>query len=699
MTPEIDILNRKIEREKKARLQAEMILEQKASELYVANERLRQWNESLEKEIKQRTLELRESEEKYRGIIENMELGLLEVDNDDIITKAYNHFCQMVGYNETELIGKKAASIFIDEELQNVIVAHNEKRKEGVANVYEIPLKTKDGTMLWALISGAPIHNLEGEVVGSIGIHYNISDKKKLIEELALAKQISEDARVTEKQFLANMSHEIRTPLNAIIGMAHLLYDTQPTPEQREFLDVLKNSSNFLHSLISDILDISKIEAGQTELVLKEIDIVGLVKTHQKALGLRLEERPIKIEAMIDSQLEGYYSGDELFINQILNNLLSNAEKFTVKGVISITVKQIKRQEDDVVLEFQISDTGMGIDDTQIGFIFQKFKQVNLRDNQKTKGTGLGLAIVKELVELMGGNITVKSQRGVGTTFTFTLPLEKTNSVKIVSPLLNIDIKNLSTTLHEMNILVVEDNLMNRKYLGTLLEKWAIKTSYAFNGREALPIVQSQKFDLILMDIQMPIMNGYETTIAIRNTLSPNQFTPIIALTASAMSSERNRAFEVGMDDFLSKPFTPVQLQEKLTKYHSENIYVKEILTNISSSPNTLDEISLTQMYGDDNEYAADMFLTFIQEVLPEVKTLDSLVNHPETLKMTLHRLKPTFSMVGLSEIGIKVAELEKYINEKTLKKDIEEKLTIISTEMETFIPIIEQRLSFYQSN
>ncbi len=336
---DIAILNRRIERERKARLQAESIMERKASELFEANESLRAWNEKLEQQVRERTLELRESEEKYRGIIENMELGLMEVDNNDVIIRPYERFCQMVGYTAEELIGKIAAEVFVDEELRAIIDDQNKERKHGRSSVYEVPIRCKDGSVIWVLISGAPIHNLKGEIIGSIGIHYDISEKKRLIEDLALAKRIAEESQLAEKQFLANMSHEIRTPLNAIIGMAHLLYDTKPTVEQREFLDVLKNSSNFLHALISDILDMSKIEAGQIELITKEIDLIGIIRTHQKAYELRTEGRPIEVEALIDARLEGNFIGDELLINQVLNNLLSNAEKFTEQGAIGISVK------------------------------------------------------------------------------------------------------------------------------------------------------------------------------------------------------------------------------------------------------------------------------------------------------------------------------------------------------------------------
>jgi signal transduction histidine kinase/FixJ family two-component response regulator len=558
--------------------------------------------------------------------------------------------------------------------------------------VYEVPMRKKNGEILWALISGAPIHNLNGDVVGSIGIHYDVSDKKKLIEDLAKAKKIAEDAQLAEKQFLANMSHEIRTPLNAIIGMAHLLYDTQPTADQREFLDVLKNSSNFLHSLISDILDMSKIEAGHLELVTREIDLVGIIRTQQKAFELKIEGRAIEVEALIDARLEGTFIGDELLINQVLNNLLSNAEKFTEKGVIGISVKQLQKQANDVLLQIQVYDTGMGIAPDQIDIIFNKFKQVNLQDRHKTKGTGLGLSIVKQLVELMGGEISVTSEPSKGTNFTFTLPLKRGEGLTLnrtVPNLKSLQIKDIAN----MKILMVEDNAMNRKYLGTLLERWKIDYDYAINGKEALPLVHEKKYDIILMDIQMPIMDGYETTLAIRNTHNKNQYTPVVALTASAMNNQKSQAFDVGMNDYLSKPFTPSQLLEKLQLFCTDAEANVENKVSESRYLSALDSTYLQEMYGDDYKYATDMFQTFITEIVPEVQTLGVETLDIQLLRKQIHKIKPTFGMVGLISLQSQLADLETACDKNGGLIAIENNLAKFLLDFHNKLPLLEQQL------
>lgn len=506
---------------------------------------------------------MRKSEEKYRGIMNNMELGLLEVDNDQIIIRAYDSFCQMVGYSEEELLSKSAPDLFLCKEFEQILNQNQDERKKGSASSSELKLKKKDGSYLWVIISGAPIFGDEGEIVGSMGIHYDITDRKKLEQELKKAKLIAEDARQSEKQFLANMSHEIRTPLNAIIGMTHLLFDTRPTKQQSEYLDILKSSADFLLILISDLLDMAKIEAGKVEVQNHPFDLVGLLRTTQRLFQIKIEGRPVEVNLMIDGQITGHYVGDDLLLNQILLNLIGNAEKFTEKGSIDITVKQKKQDDEFDWIEFRIEDTGGGIPEDKIEMIFQKFKQINSHGH-KHKGTGLGLAITKQLVEIQKGTILVNSQEGFGSTFTFTLPYKKSET-KVMPTIHEIHIapKNLKGSW----VLVAEDNIMNQKYISSLLNKWEINFVLASDGKIAVEQAQKQLFDIIMMDIQMPTMDGYQASITIRNTTCLNQNTPIIALTASAMLDQKSIAISAGMNDFVTKPFAPNNLLSILQRY------------------------------------------------------------------------------------------------------------------------------------
>ena len=512
---------------------------------------------------------IRKSEEKYRGILNNVEMGLVEVDNDHIIIRAYDRFCKMVGYTEEELVGKNAKILFVPEEFDRVVSIQQIERLKGNSSTYELQLKRKDESLIWSIISGVPILGENGKVVGAMGIHYDINERKLLVEELEQAKQIAENAIQSEKQFLANMSHEIRTPLNAIIGMTHLLFDTSPSKQQQEYLDILKNSADFLLSLVSDLLDMAKIETGKMEVQNNPFDLVALLKNTQRFFQVKIDIRPVEISLMIDEHISGNYIGDNLILSKILSNIIGNAEKFTEKGSIGISVKSVKQWDELHWIEFKIEDTGIVMPDWDMDTVSQKIKQINAYDH---KGMGLGLSITKQLVEILGGNISVKSEEEIGTTFIFTLPYKKLENIDLPAAL---KIQTAPKELNSCHILVAEDNVMNQKYISTLLNKWEINYVIAIDGSKAVEQAQKQLFDLILMDIQMPNIDGYEATYTIRNTKNLNQNTPIVALTASAMPEQKIKAMEVGMNDFVTKPFTPNNLLNIVQSFINSSTTIK----------------------------------------------------------------------------------------------------------------------------
>ncbi len=501
---------------------------------------------------------IRKSEEKYRGILNSVEMGLVEVDNNQTIVRAYDRFCKMVGYSENELVGKNAKFLFLPDEYDKIISGQQLERLKGNSSSYELQLRKKDGSLMWTIISGVPILGDNGQVVGSMGIFYDINERKDLINELEKAQKIAEDARQFEKQFLANMSHEIRTPLNAIIGMTHLLFDTSPTAKQDEYLHILKTSADFLLNLVSDLLDMAKIESGKIEVQNNPFDLIGLLKTTKRLFEIKVENRPIEISLMIDERISENYIGDNIILNQILLNIIGNAEKFTEKGLIEITVKLKKQVDGFDWIEFRVEDTGNGIPTGEMDTVFQKFKQINAYDH---KGMGLGLSIAKQLVDIQGGSISVKSEEGIGSTFIFVLPYKKSVE-KVVS--MDNTILGATQDLKSCRVLVAEDNITNQKYISKLLDKWEIKYVIANDGSKAVEQAQQQAFDIILMDIQMPNMDGNEAAVTIRNTENFNQMTPIIALTASAMPEQKKKAMDSGMNDFLTKPFVPNDLLNTL---------------------------------------------------------------------------------------------------------------------------------------
>jgi PAS domain S-box-containing protein len=624
-------------------------------------------------------LQLQLSEEKYRRIMENMELGFLEVDLNGNIVRAYERFCEMMGYEESDLIGKNAIETFLPKEFEELMKQQEENRAIGKTNSYEIQLRRKNGDLMWVLISGGPIFDEKGETIGSVGIHYDISQQKKILHELAKAKQLAEASEKAEQEFLANMSHEIRTPLNAIIGMSHLLYDTSPSKEQIEYVEIIKNSANFLHTLISDVLDMAKIEARKIEVKPRAFDLVSLLRTIQRTFQLKIQERNVNIITTIDKKIDCQVVADETLLNQILLNLMSNSEKFTEKGEIELKVEVHEINGKSGQLKFSVRDTGIGMDDEKQKLIFQKFKQIHDKNTPKTKGTGLGLAIVKELIELQGGKIWVESKRNLGTTFTFMLPVSCT-STKLVDIFTN-PLPVAKASFDGCRILVVEDNYMNRKFVSTLLSKWNIEQEHAHNGLEAVEMANKQAFDIILMDIQMPIMDGYEACIKIRNSNNPNQKAVIIALTASAMIVEKSKAIASGMNDVLTKPFTPILLEEMIRKFVTQNEDHSPALQT-HQTPKISYEMNLNQekiyeIYGDDNSFKLSVFEAFLEDIDSQVKEFDAAIedkNWQEVGKIA-HKIKPSFAMVGLPETEQLLKEIETTLKQSDLTTQVIEKI------------------------
>ncbi len=626
----------------------------------------------------------RKNEEKYRGILNNMDLGLIELNRDRTIQRAYDRFCTMLGYTEAELIGRPIGELIVsyanDESEPPTSMPHSGEQQ----------MIRRGNDRIWVIVSEVPQLNENSEVIGTIAVHYDITQRKLLEQELGQAQEVAEEARQAEKQFLANMSHEIRTPLNAIIGMAHLLFDTRPSRQQLEYLEILKTSSDFLYSLISDLLDMAKIEAGRIDVHKQPFDLVGLLRTIQRVFQIKLEQRPVNLDMMIDAQIGGNYIGDELLLNQILLNLIGNAEKFTEEGHIDVRVRLRKEEEGVSWIEFSVQDTGIGIAAEKIDLIFQKFRQVNA-NGHKQKGTGLGLAITHQLVDLQGGTIAVDSTEGQGTTFTVTLPFQRSD----VDPIGHSrQIQPVPTNLTDCRLLVAEDNIMNQKYISSLLDKWAISFVIASDGKRAVEMAQQQHFDLILMDIQMPVMDGYEATITIRSTQNVNQQTPIVALTASAMTDQKAKASQAGMNDFVTKPFSPNSLLEAIQR-HTRTKAKAEPADVLPPVATELDQHRLDEIYGSDRSYAADMFDVFLSEVLPEFTHIQDLILEQDwpALGKLAHKLKPTLGMVGLTILEKKLHSIEKQANEAPDQQELQAQWSSVQAELDRSVPIVRQEL------
>ena len=411
------------------------------------------------------------------------------------------------------------------------------------------------------------ISDTDDDMMNVIGfLQEKITKAKELEIELIHAKDVAEKAAMAKSQFLSVMSHEIRTPMNAVIGFTHLLLQQDPKPSQMEFLRLLKFSAENLLVLINDILDFSKIEAGKLEFENVDFNLKDLISNIRLSLLQKANEKNIQLKLMIDQDLPDAVIGDPVRLGQILTNLVTNAIKFTETGKVTISATLSSTDKDNAVIDFEVADTGIGIPNDKQTDIFNSFTQASSDTTRKYGGTGLGLTITRRLLQLLESDIYVESEVDKGSKFYFSLTF-KNSAIKLKSSLYtdeNIKQKSLQGT----RILIAEDNQINVILARQFMKQWHIDCDVAENGEIALLLVQTNDYDMILMDLQMPEMDGYQTTEAIRNLPGAKyQKLPIIALTASAMLDIKDRAFTVGMNDYISKPFNPNELYKKIASY------------------------------------------------------------------------------------------------------------------------------------
>jgi PAS domain S-box-containing protein len=608
---------------------------------------------------------LKFQEEKFRNIISNMNLGLIEVDNNENILFANQSFETISGFEVSELLGKNPSDLFVFGENFDVIKSKKELRNQGISDVYQIPIKNKRGELKWWAVSGAPNYDDQGNLVGSIGIHLDITEQKQLEIELEKEKIKAEEASKAKEAFLANMSHEIRTPLNAIIGFLRELSKQELTILQKKYIENSSIASKHLLAIINNVLDISKIEAGEMSLEEEDFILKKSIANVITVLEPKAIKKGLKIGMNFSSNIAAVLKGDSLRIEQILFNLIGNSLKFTQKGSVLIQCELLKNYKSSQDIKISIVDTGIGMDENYVETLFKKFSQEDKKITRKFGGTGLGMSITKELVHLMNGKIEVESKKNIGTTVHVTLNF-------IIGNAENIEAKNskkLQSNLDGIHILLVEDNDMNRMVAQNSLQYFNCKVTEAENGIEALEILKKQNFDIILMDIQMPEMDGIEATKIIRNEFKLS--TPIIALTANAFKTEIEKCKEVGMNDYITKPFDEIVLIETIAKQVYKN--QEEIDIHSNSSENLYDLDSLNNLSRGNHDFVLKMIAIFNAQAIDTIGKVNRALESNDFIEVSklIHKIKPSIEGIGVVSILEDVKLLEKIAKETSNKKQM----------------------------
>lgn len=528
---------------------------------------------------------LKESENTTRVILDNSAAAITLTDRNERIV-SWNKFTeQLLGMKKKDLYMKPVSILYPPEEWKKIRA--EDIRKIGSKQHLETRVMKKDGQTIDVDLSITILKDSQNNIIGSVGMMQDITEYKKARQMLWEAKIAAEEANSAKSQFLANMSHEVRTPMNAIVGMIDMTLDTSLNDEQRDNLNTAKEAAENLLNLINDILDLSKVEAGKV--VLEEIDVhVGnVVKSICKGLSVLARNKNLELLWHIDDNVPYLVKGDPVRLRQIIINLVNNAIKFTSQGKVEVRVQAPVIEDAYCELLFSVSDTGIGISKEKRATVFEVFTQADTSITRRYGGTGLGLAISKRLVEMMGGRIWVESEIKEGSRFFFTVNFKiKQKEAPALAPIdfeahkrpapivLDTEKQPASVPAAEvpsppagppLRVLLAEDNLVNQKIAVKMIEKkgWLIKA--VENGQEAVEILSKEAFDVVLMDVQMPVMDGFKATQAIRTQEQSNgQHIPIIAMTAHAMEGDEQKCLEAGMDGYVSKPIDRTKLFETI---------------------------------------------------------------------------------------------------------------------------------------
>lgn len=523
------------------------------------------------KQIEENEEEQKKLAKHFKLATDSAQVGIWSLDIDSLTLEWSTMHKKMWGYDDQKenLTYADWHSLIISEDKELAFQKIEESKINH--NVYEVDYRiarANDGEIVWIKSTGHYHYDEFGIAHTLTGVSIDISKQKKIDEELSQAIIKAENATATAKhaviakqQFLSNMSHEIRTPMNAIIGFTNVLLKTDLSEKQTEYLQAIQSSGDTLIVLINDILDLAKVNAGKMIFVNEPFKVSELLSSVTRLFETKVQESNLQLITEYDDRIPEIILGDSVRLHQILTNLLSNAIKFTTKGNIILNASLKSEYKQNISLEFKVSDTGIGIPANKIDTIFENFEQAHIISANLYGGTGLGLAIVKQLVEKQGGTIAVDSKVDEGTTFSCILNFQK-NNVDGTSNFEFEEINHDATKIKKLKVLVVEDVKLNQLLLRTILDDYNFEWEIADNGQIAIEKLEMNTYDIILMDLQMPIMNGFEATKYIRNTM--NLQIPIIALTADVTTVDVEKCKSIGMNDYISKPLDEKLLYTKI---------------------------------------------------------------------------------------------------------------------------------------
>ncbi len=608
----------------------------------------------------------RHQSEYARSLIEASLDPLVTISTEGKIMDMNEATVTITGVKRVDLIGTNFFEYFT--EPQKAREVYEDIFAKGFVKDY--PLTIRDHKLTDVLFNGSIYKDDQGNVLGAVVVARDITDLKRIEKEFIEAKVfaelataiaeeaqskaetatvIAEDAVKAKQQFLSNMSHEIRTPMNAIIGFTKVVLKTELNAKQKEYLTAIKMSGDALIVLINDILDLAKVDSGKMTFEQTPFKMASSISAMVHLFETKIQEKNLQLVKEYDNQIPEVLVGDPVRLHQIILNLVSNAVKFTTKGKITVSVKLLTEDEEKVKIEFAVKDTGIGIPENKIDTIFENFQQASSGTSRLYGGTGLGLAIVKQLVEPQGGHISVTSKVDEGSTFSFILSFQKTKASAEAEILLaepEIGVKNI-------RVLVVEDMALNQLLMKTLLDDFGFERDIAGNGKIAIEKLKTQSYDIILMDLQMPEMNGFEATEYIRNTL---QLTiPIIALTADVTTVDLAKCKAVGMNDYIAKPVDERLLYSKIMGV------VKKPAFAIPVTEMKLSELYQKKIKCTDLDYLTRrtkanpaLMMEMISIYLEQTPALISNMKQSwadknwDALQSAVHKMIPSFSIMGI---------------------------------------------------